>query len=65
MGEQETENAEKKGKKEKKKLWFIEVIGDPNDTKSEAARKSMEMINEKLKKMKKAEEKAEEYSDVM
>ncbi len=59
------EDKDEQKKEKKKKLWFIEVIGNPNDTKSEAARKSMEMINEKLKKIKKAEEKGEEYGDMI
>ncbi|MDO8554352.1 MAG: hypothetical protein Q7S22_06080 [Candidatus Micrarchaeota archaeon] len=63
MDNQETKKTEKPEKK--KKLWFIEVIGNPKDTNSEAARKSMEMITEKLKKIKKVEEKGEEYSDVL
>lgn len=43
-----------KGKKKKERnVWFIEVVGDPNATKSEAARKSMRLLAEQIEKMKK------------
>lgn len=43
----------KKDKKEKKNAWFIEVKGDPSYTKSEAAKKSMELLSQQLEKIKK------------
>ena len=42
-----------KKKKRDKNVWFIEVVGDPNATKSEAARKSMELLKTQLQSMKK------------
>jgi hypothetical protein len=39
-------------KKRKKEGWFIEVIGDPTATKSEAARKSMELLAAQILKYK-------------
>ena len=47
----------KKYKKKKKIEPFIEVVG--GDTKSEAAKKSMELIQKKLENAKKAKKKGE------
>lgn len=44
---------EGKKKKERKKIWFIEVVGDPSATKSEAARKSMALLASHIDKIKK------------
>lgn len=49
--------------KKKKKQPFIQVIN--GDTKSKAAKKSMELIKKKLKKMKKDKEKGKKYEDFL
>lgn len=39
--------------KKKKKLWFIEIVGDPSATKSKAARESMELLKKKMEELEK------------
>lgn len=52
-----------KDKKKKEGGPFIEVVG--GDTASSAAKASMELILQKLKKMKEDEQKAEKYGDML
>lgn len=42
-----------KKKKQKKSLWFIEIVGDPNATKSKAAKESMALLAKQMERIKK------------
>lgn len=57
------ETKEKKKPKKEKNVPFIQVIG--GDTGSEAAKRSMEMLKKKIKKMEEDAEKGEQYADFM
>lgn len=59
----EKKSDKKKPRKEKKNMPFIQVIG--GDTGSEAAKRSMELLQKKIKKMEEDAEKGEQYADFL